>query len=708
MQQTRLLALQQLRQGVIAVGQKSWLLFLALSVVNGSNYLFHVVVSRALGPSDYGALGAVLAVLMVLAVPLGAIQTTIAKRQAELSHADAGHGSHAWTSLLRGLMPWGIGATALLLALSPLMTRFLRLDSYITGVLMAIYVLPAALGALLRGVLQGSFRFKALAVASVVPVIVRFGVGIAFVRAGGGVPGAVAATVVADGLGVMLMAWLVRVRGGDRVVRQSNAWFFREFGPVALGLGTLWLFIELDLLLARHTLPSQEAGAYAAAGLLARAVLFIPGAIGLIAFPHFAEHHGRGREAYGWLLSSAAVVLGLGALAWAVLTFGAALVVGATFGNQFATAAELLPILALAMVALGVVNIFVFFHLSAGARGFQLLWPVMAVEVALVALAPTSGTSIALVVLVAAWAVAFVGFLSCRAVALSPVPLTRLPTDLLVHSSPLMGAPDLPDLSVVMPSHNGGVGLLASVRSVLATLEELGQKYEVIVVSDGSTDGCDRLAASAMGPVGVVHYGRRQGKGVALRVGMTRARGKYVAFIDSDGELDVTELRSFLSLMDLYDPDLVVGSKRHPLSRVDYPTSRRFMSWLYQRLVRVLFGLNVRDTQTGMKLIRRDVLDAVLPRMLEKRFAFDLEFLVVAKRVGYRRFFEAPVKLDYQFSSTVDPQAVVRILTDTAAIFYRRFILRSYDRQPEEIGLPQWEETVVSTPLAPALEHGPG
>lgn len=707
MQDTRLLALQQLRQGVIAVGRKSWVLFFALSVVNGSNYLFHVVVSRSLGPADYGAMSAALAVLMVLAVPLGAIQTTVAKRQAELWHRAHEEG-HSWTGFLRGLIPWALGATVVLLALSPLMTRFLRLDSYVTGVLMATYVLPAAIGALLRGVLQGSFRFKALAVASVAPVIVRLVVGIAVVRAGAGVPGAIAATVLADGLGVLLMAWLVRTRHARTVQEHLNArWFFREFGPVALGLGTLWLFIELDLLLARHFLPSLEAGAYAAAGLLARAVLFIPGAIGLIAFPHFAEHRGRGPEAYVWLRSSAAVVLALGTLAWTVLTFGANHVVRATFGDQYAAAAELLPVLSLAMVALGLVNLFVFFHLSAGARGFQLLWPVMAAEAAFVAFVPTEGTEIALVVLVVAWGVACVGFISCRGVALSPNPLTRLPTDLLVHSSPLRGAPDRPELSVVMPSHNGGSGLLAGVRSVLATLEGLGRSHEVIVVSDGSTDGCDRLAANAKGPVGVVHYARRQGKGVALRVGMTKARGRYVAFIDSDGDLNAAELRNFLSLMDLYDPDLVMGSKRHPLSRVDYPTSRRLMSWLYQRLVRVLFGLNVRDTQTGMKLIRRDVLDAVLPRMLEKRFAFDLEFLVVAKKVGYKRFFEAPVELNYQFSSTVDPRAVLRILTDTAAIFYRRYILRTYDWQPEEIRLPEWEEMIVSTPLAPALEPGP-
>jgi glycosyltransferase involved in cell wall biosynthesis len=270
------------------------------------------------------------------------------------------------------------------------------------------------------------------------------------------------------------------------------------------------------------------------------------------------------------------------------------------------------------------------------------------------------------------------GLLAARTVTSSPRLLTNLPDDVSIH--PARNAKrDDPELSLVVPSYNGGSLLLDTVASLVAVLEESERTYEVIVVSDGSTDGCVDAVMDAVGSADVLHYTKRHGKGVALRVGMTRARGKYVAFIDGDGDLDPRELKGFLALMELYQPDLVIGSKRHPLSSVQYPATRRALSWIYQRLVRVLFGLNVRDTQTGMKLVRRDVLDAVLPRMLEKRFAFDLEFLVVAKRAGYRRFFEAPVRLDYRFESTVSPRAIVRIALDTGAIFYRRYLLRFYD-----------------------------
>jgi hypothetical protein len=95
--------------------------------------------------------------------------------------------------------------------------------------------------------------------------------------------------------------------------------------------------------------------------------------------------------------------------------------------------------------------------------------------------------------------------------------------------------------------------------------------------------------------------------------------------------------------------------------------------------VRLGFRLNIKDTQTGIKLIRRDVLAAVLPRMVEKRFAFDLELFVIARRLGYKRFLEAPIRLRHQFTSTVSWRSVYRSLLDTMAIWYRLRVLHFYD-----------------------------
>jgi glycosyltransferase involved in cell wall biosynthesis len=304
-------------------------------------------------------------------------------------------------------------------------------------------------------------------------------------------------------------------------------------------------------------------------------------------------------------------------------------------------------------------------------RAAFIFWGAAAVEALLITFWHASGTEIAAIVCIVA-----VGIVSLQVTTLPQLP-RAVPADSELWSLP---APEL-DLTLVTPSHNGAVFLADSLATMQESLKSTGLRYEIIVVSDGSTDGTPDLVRSLqVDDLRLVDYERRQGKGEALRRGMMKARGEYVAFIDSDGDLHPRELRQFLTLMGAYKPDIILGSKRHPLSQVSYPPLRRLMSRTYQLMLRVLFGLKVRDTQTGIKMLRREVLADILPRMVEKRFAFDLELLVVAKQMGYSRFFEAPVSIDYKFRSTVAARPVARILLDTAAIWYRRYILRFYSQ----------------------------
>lgn len=259
---------------------------------------------------------------------------------------------------------------------------------------------------------------------------------------------------------------------------------------------------------------------------------------------------------------------------------------------------------------------------------------------------------------------------------------------------------DLPeaslDLTVVVPYYNPGSSFRSHVERLVAVLESTGVGYEVITVSDGSTDGSAEEIGKLEGIRRVVLSDNR-GKGEALRVGLAMGRGRYLGFIDADGDVSPEVFSSFVSLMREREPDIVFGSKRHPMSVVEYPLLRRFGSWTYQQLVRLLFHLTVRDTQCGAKLVRREVLAAVLPRMVEKRFAFDLELFVVARHLGYDRFFEAPVAVSLRFPSTVSPSAVSSTLVETLAVFSRLEILHFYDRL-EEPGGPRGDTLVGGAP----------
>jgi glycosyltransferase involved in cell wall biosynthesis len=242
-----------------------------------------------------------------------------------------------------------------------------------------------------------------------------------------------------------------------------------------------------------------------------------------------------------------------------------------------------------------------------------------------------------------------------------------------------------PELSVVVPAYQEGARMRENLGKLLVELDRLRMSYEVVVVCDGCTDDTEAAARAVDCPrVKVLAYARNMGKGHALSVGVANSTGALVTFIDADMELNPREIRAFVELLTRGGHDVVVGSKRHPRSRVHYPAFRRLQSMAYQLLVRVLFQLEIRDTQTGLKLFRREVLADAVPLLAVKRFAFDLELLVVARHLGYRRIAEAPIELDFQFDSTVHLSSAFQVLWDTAAIFYRLRILRYYDRPASE------------------------
>jgi glycosyltransferase involved in cell wall biosynthesis len=243
----------------------------------------------------------------------------------------------------------------------------------------------------------------------------------------------------------------------------------------------------------------------------------------------------------------------------------------------------------------------------------------------------------------------------------------------------------------VVPVYNGGKEIVDNVgvirRAVTAELAD--GDVEVIVVSDGSIDGTDERLLAARSDVGmrVIHYDRNLGKGYAVKIGALAADGRWIAIVDADLDLDPAAIPSYLDVARREDLDFAIGSKRHPDSVVHYPRSRRVASWAYQQLNRLLFRLEVRDTQVGLKVFRREVADEVVPLLLVKQFAFDLELLAVARALGFERIREMPVRLDYRFTgSGVGSRAVVRALWDTAAVFYRLRILKTYQRKRELLG----------------------
>ena len=261
-------------------------------------------------------------------------------------------------------------------------------------------------------------------------------------------------------------------------------------------------------------------------------------------------------------------------------------------------------------------------------------------------------------------------------------------------------------LSVIMPVYNLAGDIEANIAQTAGLFESHGLRTELVPVDDGSTDGTAqalvRAAAAKYAHVTVkpVICTKNGGKGAALRAGFDASSGEYVMLLDGDLDINPKQTPFFFEAMVAKGADIVIGSKRHPKSVVQYPWHRRFVSWVYFTLVRISIGLPITDTQTGMKLFRRDVLGEALGRMLVKTYAFDLELLAIARQRG-AKIAEAPVVIRFgnKFGA-LRADTVKTMALDSLAVFYRLRVLRYYAKAevPPKLGYDPLVSVVIACP----------
>jgi glycosyltransferase involved in cell wall biosynthesis len=258
----------------------------------------------------------------------------------------------------------------------------------------------------------------------------------------------------------------------------------------------------------------------------------------------------------------------------------------------------------------------------------------------------------------------------------------------------------IPKLSLIVPAYKQAATIVLNIKRLKKALDQTRYFYEIVVVIDGQVDETlQNLKKAKLPYVTCLSYKENQGKSFAVRLGMGHAKGDYIMFIDSGMEIDPNGISMLLEHMEWYDADVVVGSKRHPASHVKYTWQRKVLSYGYYYLVKLLFDIEVRDTQAGIKVFKKPLLKRILPRVVEKRFAGDLEMLVIAKQLGYTRIFEAPIKLNYSLSaltSAATRQAIWGIFVDTLAIFYRAKIVNYY-AVPHRVFKEPADLSIVST-----------
>lgn len=240
-------------------------------------------------------------------------------------------------------------------------------------------------------------------------------------------------------------------------------------------------------------------------------------------------------------------------------------------------------------------------------------------------------------------------------------------------------------LSLVVPSYNEGKHIYDNLITISKVLEDCGTDYEIVPVNDGSPDNTEeeiKRAGEANPKIHPVSYSVNRGKGGAIKEGVLHCSGDIIGFLDADLDLSADHVVRFFKEMQASGCDVIIGSKMHKDSKLEYPLARKVFSLCYYVMLKLLFGLKTKDTQTGVKLYKGDLIRNIVPVMKVKGYAFDIEMLALAARKG-AVIKEMPVTVNFsreQSFGRIRVGDILKMFTDTWSLWWNLRVVKKYGK----------------------------
>lgn len=240
-------------------------------------------------------------------------------------------------------------------------------------------------------------------------------------------------------------------------------------------------------------------------------------------------------------------------------------------------------------------------------------------------------------------------------------------------------------LSIVIPCYNEAKDIASNIEKVKAYLKDKKIDHELILVNDGSKDNTKEVIESIEG-VRALSYEKNRGKGGAVKYGIESATGDYVLFMDADLSTDISAIEKVVELAPNYD--LIIGS-RHAKGSVikkKQPFLRVFIGRCCRLLVKMLFHTKFKDTQCGFKAMRTDVAKQIVAKQQVNNFAFDVEYIYIAK-LNNLSMYELGITWSDDRGSTVSPiKSSLKFFKDIFAIRKHKKDYYFDDNKPKKNG----------------------
>ena len=236
-----------------------------------------------------------------------------------------------------------------------------------------------------------------------------------------------------------------------------------------------------------------------------------------------------------------------------------------------------------------------------------------------------------------------------------------------------------PMVSIVVPAFNEAQRIGESIKKIDAFVRSSPLSFELIVVDDGSADGtADVVMRTQTKGLRLLRNDRNHGKGYTVRQGVLSASGEYVLFTDADLSAPIEELTKLLDVAQKEGADVVIGSRAVDRRFIEKHQSRfRELGGItFNKMVRLLLGLHLHDTQCGFKLFHRQKSRSIFQQQTTSGFGFDAELLFLAARNGLK-IRETPVRWSHAEGSKVNPvRDGLRMLSDLVRIRWNAILGR--------------------------------
>jgi len=356
------------------------LLFIAINIVNLSNYIYNIIMARMLGPAEFSLFASLISIFIILSSLISTIQTVTTKYISNFfAEKDYKSISNFFFGSFKKITLICLIFSIFFILASKQIALFLNAASPIPIIILGSMVIISIFVSISRGTLQGIQNFSHLSLNLIIDAILRLVIGILLVYLGFKNSGAIGSSSISGFIAILIsfipLSFIFKNRNNKQDIKQDINFLevYKYTVPVLIASICVFILISLDLVLVKHFFNELNAGQYSAASTMGRIVIFIPGAIGLVMFPKVAEYHKKGLDSINILKKSLFITLILcGGVTICYFLFPNFLI-RIMFGKVYENSAYLIKFFGIAMTFFALNNILISYNLSI--EKFKFIFP---------------------------------------------------------------------------------------------------------------------------------------------------------------------------------------------------------------------------------------------------------------------------------------------------------------------------------------------